>query len=175
MSMSSAAANGGSLRSGRLAAFGALLVLDFVIAAVMLVTDKNLQTDFGAQSAYYSHWYGVLAMGVIDLLVGAVLLSSSTLPALKRMSASAQRRGVIAALLWTVLALVVSLGIVASYMQVGFSSASQFAQYLFGVTPYPGALSYIPGLYDALIALYVVTAIVGALATVRGHHGAPAA
>lgn len=154
-------------------AFGVLLLLDFVIAAVMLVTDKNLQTDFGAQSAYYSHWYGVLAMGIIDLVVGVMLLASASVPALKRMSASAQRRGAIAALLWTVIALVASVGIVASYMQVGFSSLNQFAQYLFGVTPYPGALTYIPGLYDALVALYIITAVVGVFATMRSPSAAP--
>jgi hypothetical protein len=160
-------------------AFGALLLLDFLIAVVMLATDKNLQTNFGAQSPYYVHWYGVLVMGIIDLLVGLVLLVSSSVASLKGMSPSMRRRGVIAALLWTVLALVASLGIVSAYSQVGFKSMSQFAQYLFGVTHYPNALSYIPGLYDALVFLYVVTAVVGVSATARtparDGNGAPGA
>jgi hypothetical protein len=46
---------------------------------------------------------------------------------------------------------------IALYSEVGFSSPSQFAKYLFGVTKYPGSLSYIPGLYDLLFALYIVT------------------
>ena len=36
----------------RVLAFGALLLVDMVLSIVMLLTDKNLQTDFGAQSAY---------------------------------------------------------------------------------------------------------------------------
>lgn len=160
-------AHGAALSDKRISALGVLLLLDFVLAAVMLATDKNLQTDFGGQAAYYSHWYGVLAMGVIDLVVGATLLASSSLPGLKRMSPSARRGGVTAALVWTILALAVSLGIVASYQQVGFANMNQFAQYLFGVTPYPGALSYIPGLYDAVIVFYAVSAVVGAFAITR--------
>jgi hypothetical protein len=51
-------------------------------------------------------------------------------------------------------------GIVTSWKQVGFASQSQFQTYLFGTSAYPGALSYIPWLYDALLAAYVVTAVV---------------
>jgi hypothetical protein len=168
MSSTSAApaGKGTVLSDRRLAAFGVVLIVDFVIDAVMLVTDKNLQTNFGAQGAYFSHWYGVLAMAIINLLVGVTLVAASSLPALKTMSTSARRAGVIAALLWTIIALVASVGIVSSYSQVGLTM-SQFEQYLFGVTAYKGALPYIPGLYDALIALYVVTAIVGVVAVMK--------
>ena len=147
-----------------MAAFGALLLADFVVAAVMLVTDKNLQTDFGAVAPYYLHWYGLLAMGVLDLLFALPLLAFWSPMMVQRTSLSVRSRLVGAAFAWTVLAIVASLGIVVTYSQVGFSSAGQFAQYLFGVTAYPGAFSYIPGLYDLLVALYIVTAGAGALA-----------
>lgn len=153
------------MTENRVAALGLLLLIDFVLAVVMLVTDKNLQTDFGAQSPYYLHWYGVLVMGVVDLLLALVLLAFSSLPVLTSMSASVRRGVVIGALAWAALAIVAMLAIVATYGQVGFSTASQFAQYLFSVTPYPGALSYIPWFYDLTLAMYVVTAAVGALAT----------
>jgi hypothetical protein len=151
----------------RFAAFGLLLLVDMVLATVMLVTDKNLQTNFGAQSPYYLHWYGVLAMAVIDLVVGGVVLAAAFPSVQRRMSPTVRRRGAMAALLWTVLAILASVGIVSAYQQVGFGSMSQFAQYLFGVTPYPDALSYIPGLYDALLVTYVLTAVAGALAVGR--------
>jgi hypothetical protein len=151
----------------RMAAFGVLLLVDFLLSAVMLVTDKNLQTDFGAHSAYYLHWYGVLAMAIVDLVVALALLVSSFPSVAQRMSSSVRRIGVIAALLWTVVAIVVSVGIVTTYAQVGFANMSQFEQYLFGVNPYPRALSYIPWLYDLLLAAYLVTAVVGALALRR--------
>ncbi|MGA8302942.1 MAG: hypothetical protein WA691_03485 [Thermoplasmata archaeon] len=151
----------------RMAAFGVLLLVDFVLSAVMLVTDKNLQTDFGFHSAYYLHWYGVLAMAIVDLVVALALLVSSSPSVAQQMSSSVRRIGVIAALVWTIVAIVVSVGIVTTWSQVGFANMSQFEQYLFGVTPYPGALYYIPWLYDLLLAAYIVTAVVGALAIRR--------
>lgn len=157
----------------RVAAFALLLLVDMVLSIVMLVTDKNLQTDFGAQSPYYLHWYGVLGMTVLDLLLGLALLVYATMPMVQKMSASARRGVVIGGLAWTVIAIIAMLGIVATYSQVGFSNAGQFAQYLFGVTPYSGVMSYLPWLYDLLLVAYLVTAIVGALA-VRGTHSAPA-
>jgi hypothetical protein len=157
----------GRLSDGRVAAFGGLLFVAFVLSVVMLVTDKNLQTDFGAQSPYYVHWYGVLAMAMLDLVVAIALVSSALPRVRERMSPSFRRTGVGAALVWTIVAILVLLGIVFSYAQVGFSSMSQFAQYLFGVSAYPGALSYLPWLYDLLLATYGVTAIAGALAVRR--------
>jgi hypothetical protein len=50
-----------------------------------------------------------------------------------------------------------------STLGVGFTF-SQFANYLFGVTNYG---NYIPGLYDGLLVMYVITLIGGVLA-VRG-------
>lgn len=159
----------------RVTAFGVLLLADFVVAAVMLVTDKNLQTDFGAVAPYYLHWYGVLAMGILDLLFAFPLLAFWSPMMVKRTSLSVRSGLVGGAFAWTVAAIVATLGVVATYSQVGFSSAGQFAQYLFGVTAYPGAFSYIPGLYDLLLALYLVTAGAGAFALrhVRSGTGGP--
>ncbi len=156
----------------RVVAFGLLLLADFVVATVMLFTDKNLQTDFGAQSPYYLHWYGVLAMGVLDLLLALALLAYASVPMLRRMPLAVRSGVVLGALVWSVIAIVATLGIVTSYAQVGFSTMGQFAQYLFGVTAYPHALSYIPGLYDLLLALYFGTAVLGALA-LRGIRSTP--
>jgi hypothetical protein len=154
-----------SLSQGRVALFGFLLIVDFILAAVMLTTDKNLQTNFGAQAPYYLHWYGVLALGVVDLLFALAVLAASSFPALKRKASSVGRRLVMVALAWSVLVLIATLGIVATYGQVGFASASEFAKYLFGVTAYPGALSYIPWLYDLTVVAYVLTAVAGAVAS----------
>jgi hypothetical protein len=156
-----------TLSPNRVAAFGGLLLLAFVVSVVMLLTDKNLQTDFGAQSPYYAHWYGVLAMGVLDLVVGLTLVASSVPSMRDRLSGSVRRGGVVAALAWTLVAIVVMVGIVTSYSMVGFSNMGQFESYLFGVTAYPGALSYIPWLYDLLLVVYVVAAIVGVVAAIR--------
>jgi hypothetical protein len=145
-------------------AFALLLLVDVVVSIVMLATDKNLQTDFGSQSPYYVHWYGVLAMAALDLLLALALLAYSTVPMLQQMKVSVRKGVVTGALAWTVIAILAMVGIIASYSQVGFLNANQFAQYLFGVTPYPGALSYIPWLYDLLLAMYVLTAIVGGAA-----------
>jgi hypothetical protein len=164
---SSGPPNGGTLSAGRVAVFGLLLVVDAVLAAVMLITDKNLQTNFGAQSPYYLHWYGVLAMAVLDLVLGLAVLASSSESTMRTRSHSMRRRVVVGGLAWSVLVLIATLGIVATYGQVGFASADQFAHYLFGVTPYSGALSYIPWLYDLTVAMYGLTAVAGALAVRR--------
>jgi hypothetical protein len=52
-----------------------------------------------------------------------------------------------------------------TYQQVGFASAGQMANYLFGITYYGGDIRY---LYDILLATYVVTflgGVVGLVAT----------
>jgi len=153
------------------AVFGGLLLVDFLISLVMLFTDKNLQSDFGVHPApqYYIHWYGVLAMGALDLILGIALLaiavlSISSQPAVSRLSARGRKGMVVIGLAWTIVAILAMVGIVTSYSQVGFTSMSQFEQYLFGVNAYPGALSYIPWLYDLLLVAYIVTALVGVVA-----------
>ena len=71
-----------------------------------------------------------------------------------------------AAGLWSVIALLAMVGIVTTYSQVGFSSLEQFAQYLFDPVPYPNTLSYIPWLYDVMLAAFVIT-LAAALGSVR--------
>ena len=50
------------------------------------------------------------------------------------------------------------------YSQVGFSTMSQFENYLFGLSKLPGSESYYPGLYDVLVGLYVVSLIYSGIA-----------
>jgi hypothetical protein len=146
---------------------GLLLLVDFAVAVVMLATDKNLQTDFGGSSPYYSHWYGVLGIAVVTLLGGLVVLSLAS----PRMTAGLPRSRpsmfLFGALGWSVLVVLAMVGIVETYSQVGFPSANEFAKYLFGTSAYPGTLSYIPWLYDAMLGLFALTAVVAAVAAWR--------
>jgi hypothetical protein len=165
-----------TLSRGRVSFFAILLLLDFIIVLVMLATDKNLQSNFGAQPdrmPYFAHWYALLVEGVFDLLVAIGLFVTAA--RLSRTGGSSVGRGVVmGAVLYTFLALLADLAIVFAYQQVGFPSASQFAQYLFGVTASSGDIRY---LYDALLAVYVLTLAVGALALrrVRAPDGSGAA
>ncbi len=138
-------------RSSSKRLFPALYSLAFLLAAglsfVMLATDSNLRTDFGTVSnGYFVHWYLVLATAIVDLVGAAVLL-------LVR-SRTVVKLGVVGSALLT-LALV---GVIGTYAQVGFASATAFAQYLFGVTYYGGELRY---LYDVLLATYLGTFVIG--------------
>jgi hypothetical protein len=146
---------------------GLLLLVDLGLSVVMLATDKNLQTNFGASSPYYAHWYGVLVMGLVDLVAALAVFAWAMPMGRNRMPTMVRHNGLTGVLVWSVLAILAMVGIVEAYMQVGFTSASQFAHYLFGTTPYPGALSYIPWLYDLLLGMYVLTAIVAAAAVWR--------
>ncbi len=131
--------------------FPVIYSLFFLLGAglsfVMLATDMNLRTDFGTMSSgYFLHWYGVLAIAVADL-VGAALL-------LLVRSRTAVKLGVVG----SGLLVVAWLAVILTYSQVGFSSASSFAKYLFGITYYGGDIRY---LYDVLLAVYVLTFLVG--------------
>jgi hypothetical protein len=166
--MNAGAATSGVVSKDRLSdVFGGLLVVAFVIGVVMLATDTNLQNDFGAASKYYSHWYGVLALSVISLAVGVLLVVIPRRGGSRPSSARVVRATLLGGLGWTALAIVAMLGVLATYSQVGFSSANQFATYLFGVTAYSGAESYIPWLYDLLLASYLAALVVGVLAVSR--------
>jgi hypothetical protein len=150
----------GPLGEIRAALLGLLLLADFLVSVVMLATDKNLQTDFGRSLPYYAHWYGVLVMGVADLFGALAVFGNFSRYGMRTMSSLRRRWVALAGLGWSVLAVLALLGIATSYQQVGFANMGQFEQYLFGVTAYPGALSYIPWLYDLLLVLYVLTALV---------------
>jgi hypothetical protein len=133
--------------------YGVAFLLAFVLSVVMLATDNNLRTDFGTvSSGYYLHWYVVAATAAADL-IGAALL-------FLRPSRMGVKVGVVA----SGLLVAVFLGDVLTYSQVGFSSASAFANYLFGVTYSGGDIRY---LYDVLLAVYIATFIWGILSLVR--------
>jgi hypothetical protein len=130
--------------------YSLLFFLAAGLSIVMLETDKNLQTNFGAvSSGYFIHWYAVLAMAAADLAGAAILLVLR--------SRTAVKLGVIGSAL---LALAL-LGAIFTYSQVGFASAMQFAQYLFGVTYFGGDIRY---LYDVLLGVDLGTAVVGGVA-----------
>jgi hypothetical protein len=154
--------------------FVGLLFVDFLLLLAMLITDKNLQTDFGAVAPYYLHWYGVLALAVVTLLFAVLTVVTAGRSTLKGNRPQMARMALTAGAVWCWFTVVVMVGIVASYKQVGFSTANQFAQYLFGVSAYPGALSYIPWLYDLLLALFILSGILGIVAAVQNRRTAVA-
>ncbi len=119
------------------------------LAIWMLLSDQNLRTDFGTLSnGYYAHWYAVLAMAIVSGVGGVLLATVRT------------RWAILAGTIGAALLALAMVGDIFTYAQVGFSSAWDFAQYLFGITYYGGDVRY---LYDALLAVYVVAAIVGAV------------
>lgn len=132
--------------------FPAVYGLAFLVAAglaiLMLVTDTNLQTDFGTASKYYLHWYAVLTMAVVDLIGAGLLLTLR--------SRNTVKLGVAGSALISV----AMVAVVFTYSQVGFASMSDFANYLFGVTYYGGDIRY---LYDVLLAVDIVTVVLGAV------------
>lgn len=130
--------------------------LAFALSVVMLLTDANLRTDFGAMgTGFYLHWDVVLATALADL-VGAVLL-------LLVRSRTSIKGGVVG----SGLLLAVFVGDILTYKEVGFSSASAFAQYLLGITYYGGDIRY---LYDVLLVVYAAAFVAG-LATLARTHG----
>jgi hypothetical protein len=162
-------------RAGRtwVIVLGLFLLLDFLLILVMLVTDKNLQTDFGGPK-YFLHWWGLLAEGILTLLVGLAVVFNATARSMWSDRPRRVRGVVMAGLTWAVLALLADLAIVFTWSQAGFSSMSAFAMYLFD-TASPAATGYIPWLYDALLVVLFVTIIVGVLALARVRTwGAPA-
>ncbi len=129
------------------AIYSLLFLLGAGLSFVMLATDTNLRTDFGTMSSgYFLHWYGVLAIAVADLVGAGLLLLVRTRTAVKI--------GVVG----SGLIVVAWLGVTLTYSQVGFASASSFARYLFGITYYGGDIRY---LYDALLAVYLLTFLAG--------------
>lgn len=150
---------------GSLSVFAGLLIVGVAVAVVMLITDKNLQTNFQSVTPYYIHWYGLLALAVVTLLVAALLLLVARRTSRSGSVGRRDRTLVWAGFAWAVLSVIGVVGILASYQQVGFSLAD-WAKYLFGVTAYPGTVpgSYIPWLYDVLLGAFVAAMIAGAIA-----------
>jgi hypothetical protein len=160
------------VRSGRswIVIFGLLIFLDFLLLVVMLVTDKNLQTDFGNSKymapSYFLHWYGLLAEAILTLLVAFSVIGNALAPSMWAQRPRRVKAIVLGGLVWVILALLADLAIVFTWSQVGFQNMSQFAMYLYD-TASPPASGYIPWLYDALIAMLVLTALVGVVAWAR--------
>jgi hypothetical protein len=127
--------------------YGIPFALAFALSVVMLATDKNLQTDFGTlSSGYYFHWYVVLIAAIADIL-GAFLLFWTR-----------SRKAVLVGTIGSGLLAAIFVGDIFTYSQVGFASASDFANYLFGITFYGGDIRY---LYDVVLAVYVLTFLWG--------------
>lgn len=133
--------------------YGLFFVVAFVLTVAMLMTDTNLRTDFGTMSSgYYFHWDVVLVTAVADLIGAALILVVGTRTVI--------RIGVLGSGLLSL----IFLGDIFTYAQVGFGSAGDFANYLFGVTYYGNDLRY---LYDVLLATYLITFISGLLLLAR--------
>jgi hypothetical protein len=128
--------------------YSGAFVLAFVLSIVMLITDTNLQTDFGSASKYYVHWYVILGTAIADLVGVALLLILRSRVAVKLCT------------LGSALLVLVFVGAIFTYSQVGFASAGDFANYLFGVTDSTGDIRY---LYDVLLAVYVAAFLWGAV------------
>ena len=133
-------------KEGKIRILGFLLLIDFIVTMVILFTDKNLQNDFGIYhgSGYFLHWYGLLVTGILDI-VGAIILFVKP-----------QKLFLIFGTIWSVFMIGFTFGDIFLYSEVGLSNANQFATYLFGLSKYPGAESYYPGLYDVLVAIYII-------------------
>ncbi len=127
-----------------------MLALNFVVTVVILLTDRNLQNDFGLYTGagYFIHWYGLLITGIIDIIgAGLIIVKPSRL--FLRLGAA-----------WAAFMTAFTIGDMFLYSEVGFTGSnglSQFASYLFGLSKYPGTENYIPGLYDLLVAIYALT------------------
>lgn len=152
-----------TLSRGRIYAFTALLFIDFVLVAVMLATDVNLQTNFGAASKYYVHWWGLLAEGVLTLLAALAMVLAAMRVSKGGRGMWSSRGLVLGGLLFAIVAFIADLGIVFTYAQVGLTM-SQFEQYLFGQSYYGNDIRY---LYDVVLVFYALTAVVGAIAAMR--------
>jgi hypothetical protein len=112
-------------------------------------------------------------MGLVDL-AAAIVVFGVSMPRMAARAPGVLRRNVgVLGLLWSLVAVAAMVGIVTSWKQVGFTTQSQFETYLFGTSAYPGTLSYIPWLYDALLAAYVLTAVVALGAIWASRRGRP--
>ncbi len=144
--------------------FPVIYALPFLVAfglsVWMLASDMNLQTDFGTKAKYFLHWYVILVTAVADFaaVVGLILLRS--------------RLAVKLGVAGSGLLALVYVGAIFTYSQVGFSNATQMADYLFGVNYYGGDVRY---LYTTVLATYVFTFLLGlvGLWLTRRSKGAP--
>jgi hypothetical protein len=166
--MSESTESTGTSRGGRswVTIFGVFILIDFILIAVMLATDSNLRTDFGMHGPYFLHWYGLLAEGILTLLVALSVIGNSLARSMWARRPRRVKAIVMGGLVWVILALLANLAIVFTWSQAGFPSMSDFEMYLYD-TASPAATGYIPWLYDALIAFLVLTALVGVIASMK--------
>ncbi len=130
--------------------YSVLFFLGFALGVVMLLTDKNLQTNFGTvNQGYYFHWYVVLVATLAEAAGALLLLVHPT------------RRALLGGIVGSGLLALIFVGDIATYSIVGFSSASSFADYLFGIDYYGGNIRY---LYDLLLGVYLASFVVGLVA-----------
>jgi hypothetical protein len=124
-------------------------VVQFLITLVILLTDMNLRNDFGfyTGSGYFIHWWGLLVTAVVDVLgVGLLIFKPSR--TVFKIGAG-----------WSIFMVAFLFGDILLYKEVGFSTPTQFADYLFGFSKYPSTESYYPGLYAVLAAIYIIIVI----------------
>ncbi|MHB8351074.1 MAG: hypothetical protein ACYDFT_00010 [Thermoplasmata archaeon] len=144
--------------------YGGLFLLAFLLSVWMLLTDNNLKTNFGLQSSgYFVHWYVIAVLTLADLAGGILLLAVGT------------RRAVAAGVFGSGLAVLIFLGAILTYAQVGggyFTSPTEFAKYLFGITPSVGDVRY---LYDGLLAVTFAAGLAILRRRPSPHSTAPAA
>ncbi|MCL4451959.1 MAG: hypothetical protein M1327_04980 [Candidatus Thermoplasmatota archaeon] len=139
-------------RDSYFATEGLLLVVAFITAVAILLTDKNLQTDFQTVPKYFYHWYGMLVIALISL-IGGVLITV-------KHNTFYGKVGVIGSSLIAIF-LVADIATY-STLNVGLT-ASQFAGYLFSFSRYDGFKNYIPGLYPLLFIEFILVVIVGVI------------
>ncbi|MHB8361156.1 MAG: hypothetical protein ACYDDC_05060 [Thermoplasmataceae archaeon] len=136
---------------------GMLLLIDFIVTLTILITDNNLKNDFGIYkgSGYFYHWYGLMITGILDL-IGAIILFIKP-----------QKIFLMLGAIWSIIMIAFTVGDIFQYKSVGFSNASQFASYLFGLSKFPGAEPYYPGLFDILVGIYVIALIYSIIAVIK--------
>ncbi len=151
----------GSFKLTSARVLGALMVIGFLITLVILITDDNLKNDFGLYtgSGYFIHWYGLLVTGIIDIIAAIILFLRPS------------RFCLALGFAWSIVMIAFLFGDTLLYSQVGFSTMSQFEDYLFGLSKLAGSESYYPGLYDVLIGLYVVSLIYSGIALIMHRKG----
>ena len=136
-------------KEGKIRILGFLLLIDFIVTMVILFTDKNLQNDFGKYrgSGYFINWYGLLATGILDI-IGAIILFVKP-----------QKLFLIFGAIWSLFMIGFTVGDIFLNGETGAGTTYQFATYLFGLSKDPGYESYYPGLYDVLVAIYIVALV----------------
>ena len=156
-----------SMKSRLAIVFGGLLILDFILVIVMLATDKNLQTDFGGSAPYYIHWYAGLCIGVVTLLVALFILAllaeqlpMESPPAWVDLESSAGRYGPGS---WLS-------ACSESWPPTAKWDSSRLANLptiSLASLPTPDHSRTFPWLYDAVIGMFIVSAIVGVVAVMH--------